>query len=247
MLNGLYTLVRGMIGLEKGKDVLANNLANVDTTAFKQEETVYQSFPEVLMSRLDEAGKQVIGSKGNGSKLAMTYTDFRQGTLRETGNPFDLAIEGPGFFVIQTLEGEVYTRDGRFTQNHAGQLVTEDGYPVMGQYGPILINAEDISIGQQGAIVVNGVQVDQIQIVDFADPQGLNKLGNNLYRAGDGIIPERINGEVKQGFIEGSNVNLIMGMTQMITATRFYEMSQKALQSQDETLSKAVNEVGKIS
>ena len=247
MLNGLYTLVRGMIGLEKGRDVLANNLANADTTAFKQEDTVYQSFPEVLMSRLDESGKQIIGSKGNGSKLAMTYTDFRQGTLRETGNPFDFAIEGAGFFVIQTFEGEAYTRDGRFTQNNAGHLVTEDGYPVMGQFGPISTNAGDISVGQNGAVFVNGVQIDQIQIVDFADPQGLNKVGDNLYRTGDGIIPERINGEIQQGYIEGSNVNLIMGMTQMITATRLYEMSQKALQAQDETLSKAVNEVGKTS
>ncbi|AZR73851.1 flagellar basal-body rod protein FlgF [Anoxybacter fermentans] len=245
MLNGLYTVARGMIAFKRENDVLANNLANVNTTGFKSEQVVYQSFPEILMSRLDESGEHFIGSKGTGSKVVETFTNFQQGHLQKTDNPLDLAIEGPGFFVVQTPWGIAYTRSGHFTLNQFGQLVTEDGYPVLGENGPIETFGKPIAVGEDGIIEIDGVQSDRIRLVDFADLQQLEKVGKNLYRAGGGIRETRAEGLVRQGYLEGSNVNVILGMTQLITATRLYEVSQKMIQSQDETLSKAVNDVGR--
>lgn len=248
MLNGLYTITRGMIATEKGRDMIANNLANSSTPGFKADEAIYQSFPEVLISRLDEQGEKVIGSKGTGSKIAASYTNFQSGSMQQTENPFDVALQGAGFFVVQAPTGLAYTRGGHFTQDQLGRLVTSAGYPVLGQVGFIETAGQPVIIGEEGEIFVDGNQVDSLRIVDFEDPQQLEKVGDNLFRAPAELELTEIDPDVivRQGFIERSNINVILGMTQLITATRLYELSQKAIQSQDETLGKAVNEVGRV-
>ncbi len=246
MLNGIYTLTRGMIATERGKDILTNNLANSSTVGFKADQAVYQSFPEILMSRLDEKGEQVIGSKGTGSKLVDSYTDFRPGSLQQTDNPLDVALEGPGFFIVQAPWGLAYTRDGHFTQDTFGRIVNHEGYPVLGQGGFIETDGRRVAIGEDGIVLIDGEEINVLQIVDFADPQQLEKVGDSLYRAAEGIEEIDADAIVRQGFVETSNVNIILGMTQLITASRLYEINQKAIQSQDDTLSKAVNEVGRV-
>lgn len=246
MLNGIYTLARGMVAAEKGKDVLASNLANADTVGFKSQDTIIHSFPDVLMKCIDETGEKVIGSKGTGSQVIQTFTNFEGGQLQKTENPLDVAIAGAGFMAVQTPQGIAYTRSGHFSLNSLGQLVTQDGHAVLGENGPIETNGKPLRIGEDGSVQLNGVTIDQLEVVDFDDLQKLERLGNNLYRASQGVNQIQADGMIRQGYVERSNVNVIQGMTQMITAARLYEMSQKTIQSQDETLSKAVNDVGRV-
>lgn len=246
MLNGIYTVARGMNAFQKENDVLSNNLANVSTVGFKGQQVVYQSFPEILMNRMDEKGKHVIGTKGTGAQIIATYTNFQPGSLLKTDNPLDLAIEGSGFFAVQTPNGVAYTRAGHFTVNELGQMVTEEGYLLLGQNGPIQTMGRAIQVGEDGSIAIEGMQEDQLQIVDFADPNQLERQGYNMYRAAQGAQVVEATAAIRQGYTEASNVNVILGMTQMITATRLYEMSQKTIQAQDETLAKAVNDVGRV-
>ncbi|MCK4257465.1 MAG: flagellar basal-body rod protein FlgF [Halanaerobiales bacterium] len=246
MLNGLYTTARGMTAFERENNVLANNLANVNTAGFKSDQVVYESFPEILMKRLDESGSHVIGTKGTGSKISETYTNFQLGSLQQTENPLDIAIQGEGFFAVQTPDEVLYTRNGHFTLNQEGQVVTTEGYQLLGAGGSIQTYGDTIGFSEDGSIETDGVVVDQLRLVTFDDLQKLEKVGDNLYRASEGMEEKSSSSMVLQGFVEQSNVNIILGMTQLITATRMYEISQKVIQSQDETLSKAVNEVGRI-
>ncbi len=246
MLNGLYTTARGMTAIEKENNVLANNLANVNTAGFKSDQVIYQSFPEILMKRLDQSGEHVIGAKGTGCKISETYTNYRPGHMEHTENPLDIAIMGEGFFAVESPEGVLYTRNGHFTLNQDGQMVTTEGYKLLGEYGAIETNGNPVNIGEDGMIEVDGAVVDQLRLVNFDNLQQLEKIGNSFYRANDDVTEKSSSATLQQGFIEHSNVNIILGMTQLITATRSYELSQKVIQSQDETLSKAVNEVGRL-
>ena len=246
MINGLYTSARGMIALEKQTDLVSNNMANVNTTGFKGQEAAFESFPEMLMSRIDETGSHVIGEKGTGSRVSETYTNFGAGQVRKTDNKLDFAIEGSGFFVVEAPWGRAYTRNGNFKVNQDGQLVTDQGYPVLGENGPIETNGRPINVGEGGMVQIDGIIRDQISLVDFDNSQQLERAGDNLYRAGEDTDELEAGGNIRQGYLEGSNVNVIKGMTQLIKATRMYELNQKMIQSHDETLSKAVNEVGRL-
>lgn len=246
MINGIYTVTRGMVAFQKENDVLANNLANVSTVGFKGQQVIYQSFPEMLMSRLDDSGKHEIGSKGSGARVVGTVSNFNAGSLYKTDNDFDLSLEGPGFFAIQTPQGLAYTRNGHFTLNNLGQMVTAEGFPLLGKNGPVQTQGKNIQVDLNGIVKVDGMQDDQIRIADFNNPNALERIGDNLYRAATGVNQVPGTAEVRQGFLEQSNVNVILGMTQLINATRLYEMSQKTIQAQDDTLAKAVNDVGRL-
>lgn len=246
MINGIYTVARGMIAFQRENDVLANNLANVSTIGYKGQQVVYQSFPEILMSRLDESGKTQIGTKGNGARIAGTATNFHNGSLYKTDNDFDFALEGPGFFAVQTPQGTAYTRNGHFTLNNLGEIVTTEGYLLLGQNGPIQTQGKNIQVDPNGVVSVDGQADDNIRFVEFTNPNALERLGDNLYRAGAGAAETQATGQIRQGYLEQSNVNVILGMTQLINATRLYEMSQKSINAQDETLAKAANEVGRV-
>ena len=142
--------------------------------------------------------------------------------------------------------GRAYTRNGNFIVNQDGQLVTDQGYPVLGENGPIETNGRPINVGEGGMVQIDGIIRDQISLVDFDNSQQLERAGDNLYRAGEDTDELEAGGNIRQGYLEGSNVNVIKGMTQLIKATRMYELNQKMIQSHDETLSKAVNEVGRL-
>lgn len=217
-------------------DVLSNNLANIDNVGFKREQTFFE-----LVS--DKTGKDL--------KLNVK-TDFNQGVLDETNNTLDMALAGKGFFVVETQNGEAFTRDGHFKLDEEGFLITSSGDYVKGQNGSIVLTAEDslvpqqIEISKEGDIFVDGNLQDKLLITDFTNTSNLKKIGDNLFIAN--IDAERIepeNFEVKQGFLEKSNVNPVEEMMGLIEVQRQFESTQKIIRTLDDTFRSAVNQVGR--
>ncbi|KXS49941.1 flagellar basal-body rod protein FlgG [Halanaerobium congolense] len=250
MIKGLYTAASSMGVLEKKSNIRANNLANSNTTGFKKSGTVTSSFPEMLLERI-EAGRnsEEIGEISTGAFLERSFKDMRQGDLQRTNNKLDLAIQGEGFFTIETEAGIRYSRDGNFTINNNSELVTQSGNPVLDINGERiqLIADEDFSIDQNGVLRFNnGLQGSQIALVNFENSAELIQQGDNLY-----LEVEESNGSIAseavlaQGYLETSNVKIVEEMVQMIKTSRHYESNQKVITTMDESLSKVINEVGK--
>lgn len=262
MVRGLYTAWTGMVNEQKRLDVISNNMANADTTGYKKQGVTSQSFDDELTIRIHDNNeynhtKVRIGNMNLGVKIGETYHDFSQGSLRETGNTYDLALSGEnGFFTIQTTnkQGETstkYTRDGSFTVTTDGYLVTKDGDYVLDTNGkqiqiPGAQTAGTVSFDASGNIIVDGQQVATLGIAGFANPQALLLYGENMYEATDAAGLQASNATVNQGYLEMSNTNVITEMVDMITITRAYEAGQKMVQTVDSTLDKAVNEIGKV-
>jgi flagellar basal-body rod protein FlgG len=188
-----------------------------------------------------------------GVKLGEVYTNYGQGSLRQTSNTYDMALEGNGFFALSVTDkaGNVstqYTRNGSFTMARDGSIVDADGNHLMGEGGEIAVptDAAEIVIDTTGAIYADGVYVDTIQIADFEDYDYLSKIGDTRYRALEGATEMPGSALVRQGYTEQSNVNVVSEMVEMITITRAYEANQKVIQSVDKTLDLAANSVGKV-
>lgn len=191
----------------------------------------------------------VIGTMNGGLKFQKIVTDFTSGNKIETGGTYDLALNGSGFFKITGEDGNTYyTRDGSFVVNQNGDLTTLKGEIVQGTAGPINIDGKDVSIDTGGRVIVDGYEVGTLDIVDLENREFLRKIGDNLYEMAEDVGAEEIpfEGEVLQGYLEGSNVNAIEEMVEMITLLRNYEAGQKAIRTQDEMLEKASNEIGRI-
>lgn len=261
MVRGLYTAWTGMINEQKRLDVISNNMANADTTGYKKQGVTSQSFDDELTIRIHDnnvysANKKAIGYMNLGVKIGETYHDFSQGSLRETGNTYDLALSGDGFFIIQTTnkQGETsikYTRDGSFTVNKDGYLVTKDGDYVLDTNGrririPGAQTAANVSFDQDGNIVVDGQQIATLGIAAFENPQALLLYGENMYDATPQAGLTASTATVHQGYLEMSNTNVIEEMVDMITITRAYEAGQKMIQTVDSTLEKSVNQIGRV-
>lgn len=261
MVRGLYTAWTGMVNEQKRLDVISNNMANASTTGYKKQNVTSQSFDDELAVRIndnnrDTTSKYPIGYMNLGVKIGETYHDFSQGSLRETGNTYDLALSGDGFFTIQTTnkQGETstkYTRDGSFTVNTEGYLVTKDGDYVLDTNGeriqiPGAQTAQNVVFDQNGNILVDGQQVATLGIAAFENPQALLLYGENMYEATDAAGLQASTAMVNQGYLEMSNTNVVEEMVDMITITRAYEAGQKMIQTVDGSLQKAVNEIGKV-
>ena len=261
MVRGLYTAWTGMVNEQKRLDVISNNMANSNTTGYKKQNVTSQSFDDELTLRIHDDNTDTplnykIGYMNLGVKIGETYYDFSQGSLRETGNTYDLALSGDGFFTIQTTNKDgvtstKYTRDGSFTVNTEGYLVTKDGDYVLDTNGnriqiPGAQTATSVAFDQQGNVIVNGQQVATLGIAAFENPQALLAYGENMYEATDAAGLQASTATVQQGYLEMSNTNVIEEMVDMITITRAYEAGQKMIQTVDNTLQKAVNEIGKV-
>jgi len=264
MINGLYTAASGLIAETYRQDVIANNLANVNTTGYKKDKALYITFPTILLYRLYDDKIKVpgaqeadvltpIGEMGRGVQLrydGIQPAITEEGSFIETQNKLNFAIKGNGMFVINTPYGIRYTRDGSFLIDIENKLVTQSGYPVLGQRGEITIEGTDIHIDEAGTIFVDGQEIDNFRIGLFDEQTKLRKQGENLFYVLDGgLLPENEEGsdiQVRQGYLETSNVNVVKEMVDMITAYRAYEASQKAIQAQDQTLNRAVNDVGNV-
>lgn len=254
MVRGLYTAATGMNAQSKKMDVISNDLANVNTTGYKKDDVVMSAFGEVMLSKL--GGGQSTGPDGPIGKVSLgvrvdeVYTHFAQGSLIKTTGIADIAIQGDGFFVVDTPAGEAYTRDGKFSITADGELVTQEGYAVRGENGPIelgeafLDQGGELHFSENGQVMVNGELIDTLDIAVFADKRSLKKIDNNLLQSDSERIP--FEGKLMEGFLEASNVNPVTAMVDMITVSRAYEASQKLIQIHDNLLGKAVNEIARV-
>ena len=217
--------VQGGLRQERKLEVTSNHLANTDTTGFKKDVV---SFDRMFKANLN--------------------TDLTQGDVRSTGNDLDFALEDEGFFKIATPQGPVYTRNGNFTLDPAGKLVDQNGRAVLGQNGEITIEGDRVEVDARGGIMVDGEAVDSLDIVTFEKLQNLMKTGSGYFEyrgdAGDEKAPANI--RVRQGALEGSNVQTVNEMVHMIDHHRMYETYQKMMQTFDEVDGKAINDLGKL-
>lgn len=259
MIRSLYTTVSGMITQEAKQDVITNNLSNVNTVGFKCDDLSVKGFDEVLAYNYDKVvnGKNVRQDLGNlslGSRIDQVTTSFTQGTLEKTDKKTDFAVVGRGFFTVQRNDGvstrNFYTRDGHFHVNNQGFLVNDSGDNVMGRNirtgrtEAIRVNGDEMILNGDGDLLLNGTPTYKFNISDFNNYKLLKKVGDNLY---SGENPTNMNNStVKQNFLERSNVNSIKNMIDMMQVMRTFETNQKVMQSIDETLGKAVNEVGSV-
>lgn len=247
MIRGLYTGASGMLAEAQRTDVISNNLANVNTAGFKKDITVTKDFASLLISRVnDGAEAPVIGSLGVGVMVDEVATDYSTGTVKITGNDFDLAIEGKGFFAVQTPQGKRYTRNGTFAKSSKGELVTSDGYQVLGTNGPLIVSDGKMTVGSDGRVMVDNNEVGTLQIVDFANEKQLVKEGASFFVAANGQQEQTAAGGIKQGALEMANVNVVGEMVNLISNYRAYEINGKVIQSHDSLLGKAANDIGKL-
>ena len=254
MQRALWSAVTGMRAQEMSLDVVANNLANVNTTGFKNSRIRFQDmlYATMVMPGASGADGEVGGIQvGHGTRVSGASRSFTQGALIESGNPLDLAIEGDGFFEIILPDGRsAYTRDGGFSLNGAGEVITSDGYRVAG-FDPVDRGTTDITITRDGSVsaIVDGEQVikGRVTLSRFLNPEGLHSMGRNLYleteasgAAERGLVPgENGVGGLAQRYLERSNVNTATELVNMITTQRAYEATSKAIRASDEMLSTA--------
>ena len=252
MENMLLVGLSRQMTLERQMDVVANNVANVNTTGYKTDKSLFQ---EYLAS-----GAREDDFRGSDRRVSYvtdraTWHDFSQGTAEATKNPLDVAIDGKAFLVVQTPRGERYTRDGSLQINAQGQLVTSAGHPVLGNAGPIVFQPTDkeVTINADGGVsVLEGLsRIDSIRgklrLVSFAQAQKLVKEGANLYASGDNnpAQPDATS-KVRQGFIEKSNVNSVAEMSKMIEVTRAYTQISAMLQQQGDLRKSALDKLADV-
>ncbi|MBK8575201.1 MAG: flagellar basal-body rod protein FlgF [Elusimicrobia bacterium] len=234
MLRGIYANAQAMTALMAKQDVQSNNLANVNTTGFKKDRIIFEEFSEVLR------GQQM------STPIARTSIDPSPGPSVRTENPLDLAIDGKGFFSVQTAEGPRYTRNGSFQWNEKGLLVDGGGRIVLGKGGNIQRKPEGgaITVAPSGIISMGGEPIGQLSVVEFSKDVRLRKIGDGLLEKTSGE-PKPGTGRVAQGFLESSSVNSVQEMADMINTLRLFEANQRSLRYQDEALGRAISELGR--
>jgi flagellar basal-body rod protein FlgG len=243
-----------MLAEDAAQQVIAQNLANVSTTGYKEEIPIFQSFQENLVAASDEQGGAPLGTLGSGSSLTGTFTDFSDGPLQQTGNNLDIALRGNAYFSVQTPNGIMFSRDGALALGSTGILVqAASGNPVLDSAGrtiSIAGKARQISIDPDGNVDVDGITAGTIGLFSITAADNPAKMGGNLITIADKptlLDPSSLTlPPVMSGYLEGSNVNIVKEMVTMIACTRAYEANAKTLQAHDETLSKAVSDVGKL-
>jgi flagellar basal-body rod protein FlgG len=282
LIRGLYTGASGMVVQMHRLDTIANNLANVDLNGYKRDTAINKAFPEILLRRMNDDGMfvfplgsidttPIVGKLGTGAELNEVFTAFTQGSLKQTENPFDLALEGEGFLSVLLPDGERYTRNGSFLINDQGYLVTKRGEFVLGENGPIRAKKNNFVIDQDGVVYQNATyagderrlvsleenewenleRVDRLKIVGFKRPRYLKKMGDSFWKDTEESGPAEIavgeqRPKVRQGFLESSNVNVVTEMVQMIEVQRTYEANQKMIQTQDSLLGRLINEALRV-
>ncbi|HEX9842006.1 MAG TPA: flagellar basal-body rod protein FlgF [bacterium] len=250
---GIYTLVSRGNTLQNQMDTIANNLANVNTTGYKEDQPAFQELFATTMGVAQESDEEPFATHehlgpytGVGSffvSMADMGKNMAPGALASTNNILDFAIVSPdGFFSIDTPQGERFTRAGSFHLNQNGVLVNADGYTVNGKEGPITIRGTEVRLGDDGSIIVDGERAGGLKMVKFPFPHRLEKLGASMFVPGDPENTPRIVEDVQlaQGMLESSNVNTVREMVKMIAANRAYTTMQKALTASDEMNRQAV-------
>ncbi|MFC2952231.1 flagellar hook-basal body complex protein [Marinicaulis aureus] len=232
MSNAVYTALSKQAGLMKEMNSIANNIANASTAGYRREGYVFSEYVQRLETQ-DRSLSQ--------SNVAGHFFDTTQGSLASTGSAFDVAIDGEGYFLIETPRGERLTRMGSFLVDAEGQLVTQDGNRVLGDGGsPVAIpaGANNITIAPDGTIAADGAPIGKLGVVN-ASPTALAREGDNFLRSDEDYQPVEF-AKIRQGFIEGSNVNAVIEVSRLIEVQRAYELNQQLMQDEDERIAKTV-------
>ena len=252
MDNTLITGLSRQTALQRELDVVANNIANVNTTGFKANGTVFANLLQSNANADPFTGRRRTGLSN------MTFQDMTQGTIQQTGGPLDVAIDGDGMLVIETAQGERYTRNGALQLNNLGELVTLDGDKVLGENGPIVLQAtdRDVVISKNGTIKVReGVSLNsdttrgKLRLVRFENPQQLIKQSASSFSAPDGVQPLPVSekdAHVVQGAIEKSNVRPVVEMSRMIELTRAYTEVSTMLQQQSDLRKNSLQQLSDV-
>jgi flagellar basal-body rod protein FlgG len=203
---------------------------------------------EIIDNVVYVPARNVIGTMGAGIRIERTETLFEQGQLERTDNPLDIAIDGEGFFEIETSFGTIYTRDGRFKINKDDELVTSEGFKVIGLNGVVRVDGDNLQINQFGEVVVDGETVDKLKILNINNTFDLEKYGSGYYKMEDGfeVSTEEFDAQVRQGYIEKSNASNLTEMITLMELYRNYESNQRMVVAYDQTLDKAVNQIGRL-
>lgn len=258
MIEGLYSALSASKAQELRLEVISNNLANMSTVGYKRDIPVFRTILNSAQDNLQTAPpaalpvsslENLILMRNRSSYVLLDNitTDFKQGVFKETGNSLDVAINGDGFFAVETPQGTRYTRQGNFTLDSSSRLVTEEGHPVLSNgEQEIIIEGTKIEISDDGEISVDGKTAGRVGVTDFPKPYLLTKVGNSLFSSSEDGFEAKEYG-VKQGFLELSNINVIGEMVNMIDSLRSFESYQKLIKmSMEVVTSKAANEIGRV-
>jgi flagellar basal-body rod protein FlgF len=224
---GLFIAASGMVAEQTRQDQLSNDLANASTPGYKADQSPQRSFGTVLLANTE--GGQSVGTVDEGVSLGATYTDLTPAAVQETGEPLDFAIQGKGFFAVQTAQGVRYTRNGRFTETAAGVLTDQSGNPVLGQTGT------QIKVSPGGTVAAGALGAFELI--------GVQKQGENLYA---GTASGKASGAVRQGALEASGVDAAKVMIEMIGSLRSFQSGQQAIQAIGATMQQASTQVGSL-
>ncbi len=259
MIRGIQTAMGGMRAHLDREDVVARNLDNILTPGYKEEAGAIDGFAATL-SRVESRSVDsptrlamsatAIGSLGVETAMDRVSVNFRQGPLEETHRPLDVALVGDGFLQAMTPQGPMFFRGGPLYRDADSKLVTSEGYPVLDSNGQdLVLRGNVVSIAPNGAITVDNKPAGNLSLVEFAPGTELSKVGDEFYTPDSPSAPLPVaatNTTVKQGYLEGSNVDEVSAMTELVSLVRAYQASQRMLQAEDELLGKAVNDVGRV-
>lgn len=237
MDNPSYVTLARQSGLLKNLDVISNNIANMSTTGFRREGVVFTEIVERL---------SVLGGSTSQADARARMTDFAQAALRATGGAFDLAIEGDGFFMVETEQGPALTRAGAFARNAEGDITTPDGRRLLDEgEAPVFIpaDAREVAIATDGTISADGQPIGRVALVTVADRSLLARAQGGLFTTDQALVPAE-GASIFHGFVEGSNVDPVRELTRMIEVQRAYEMGQSFLSNEDERMRQVVRVIG---
>ena len=223
----MYTTLSGQIAVAKQIDMIANNIANLNTTGFKSERPIFEKTLAAEGGLLSSSLKKDIAPASPWESESYTgfkgsYADLTQGSIENTGNPLDVALQGKGFFVVQSTDGERYTRAGSFKLDATGRLVTQDGLPVMGQGGEIVLGNGEVTFTADGGVKLNGQSAGKLRVVDLS-AASLEREPGQRFKIADGAASDIEKPSMVGGAIEASNVNAVRELADMILASRLFE------------------------
>lgn len=244
MENALYIGLSRQMILRREMEIIANNIANMDTNGFKVESMIQKTDPsEPAVTLGGPRPVKFVAPDG-------VARDFGQGVLTRTGGELDMAIEGKGFFQVQTPQGPRFTRDGRFTTDTTGRLVTQGGHAVLdASGGEIIINPEkgQVAVAADGSMSQGNEAVGKVGVYTFTNPGALEKAGDNLFRNGSNLAANpAAESKLRQGFLEGSNVRPVLEITRMVEVSRAYESTTKMMESEAELSRRSVERLGRV-
>ena len=235
MDSGFYAACAGLSAQTQALDLIANNIANLNTSGFRGQQQTFQS---LVASASGEFSNPLNRALNNFNVLGDSRTDMSSGSLQATGNAADLGIEGDGFFVVQTEAGPVLTRNGNFQISTTGQLLTQAGEPVLGEQGPITVPSGPLSISSDGTLSVKGALAGKMRLVELAPGSLPVAVGTSYYSAPDNALKPAAHSSVRQGMLEASNVNPVTAVVDLLAIQRRAEMLERAMSAFYSTFNK---------